>query len=143
MVYAQIKDSLVSNTITLSDESLIDLFSEGFDFIIRVDNISPRPSIGWSYDSVSNKFSFNDTSQTDLVYKQGEHNRIIAILKYKAYLLDNINEDNFFQFITDFESVEHSYINGNIKIFIDSINIYSEIFITQEIKEQLILILNI
>lgn len=50
MVYAQVKDGIVRNTIVLDDLTLIPLFSEGFDAFIRVDNIDQPPSINWTYD---------------------------------------------------------------------------------------------
>jgi hypothetical protein len=50
MTYLQIKDGFVKNAIVLNDESLIPIFSEGFDFFIRSDEMIPQPGIGWSYD---------------------------------------------------------------------------------------------
>lgn len=50
MIFAQIKDGIVSNIIVLDDETLIPLFKEGFDDIVRVDQLQPYPSPGWTYD---------------------------------------------------------------------------------------------
>lgn len=50
MVYAQISNGIVKNTIVLDDLSLLPLFSQGFERCIRVDNLDVVPSIGWSYD---------------------------------------------------------------------------------------------
>lgn len=50
MIYAQIKNGIIVNTIVLNDDDILELFKEGFDDCIRVDDISPQPGIGWSYD---------------------------------------------------------------------------------------------
>lgn len=58
MVFAQIKDQLVVNTIIIDDESMIDLFSndpvteQPYDLILRIDYIYPRPGIGWVFDGI-------------------------------------------------------------------------------------------
>lgn len=49
MIFAQIKDGQVKNTIVLEDLNLVPLFKQGFDECIRVDEMNPTPSIGWSY----------------------------------------------------------------------------------------------
>lgn len=49
MVYAQIKDGVVKNTIVLNDAALSSLFSPGFDYFLRIDNLSPVPRIGDLY----------------------------------------------------------------------------------------------
>lgn len=55
MVYAQIKSEKVINCIILDDESLLPLFQEGYDLVIRIDELSPRPGPGYSY--ISGEFS--------------------------------------------------------------------------------------
>lgn len=50
MVYAQIKDNKVVNTIVVNEDTPLELFSEGYDYFLRIDEMSPRPAIGWSYD---------------------------------------------------------------------------------------------
>lgn len=50
MIWARIKDGIVTNCIVLDDLSLKDLFSEGYDYFIRVDELDPQPGIAWSYD---------------------------------------------------------------------------------------------
>lgn len=47
--WAQIKTGNVINCILLEDESLNDVFSEGFDAFIRIDELSPEPGVGWTY----------------------------------------------------------------------------------------------
>lgn len=55
MIFAQISDQKIVNTIELEDASLLDLFninpSTGIDFdcIIQIDIIDPLPGIGWTY----------------------------------------------------------------------------------------------
>lgn len=50
MIWARIKKGIVTNCIVLDDLSLKDLFSEGYDYFIRVDELDPQPGIAWSYD---------------------------------------------------------------------------------------------
>lgn len=50
MIYAQIANGLIQNIIVLEDESLIEHFTEGFDYLIPLDGIDPAPHIGWAYD---------------------------------------------------------------------------------------------
>lgn len=53
MIYAQIKNGIVQNTIVLNDASLESMFEEGFDALVRVDNLNPEPGIGWAYDGAN------------------------------------------------------------------------------------------
>lgn len=58
MIFAQIKDAQIVNTIILDDEKLASSFmlnpvtGENFDQILRVDTIYPQPAIGWSFDGI-------------------------------------------------------------------------------------------
>lgn len=49
MKYAQITQGTVQNVIVLNDASLESLFLSGYDSLIRVDQLSPEPGIGWTY----------------------------------------------------------------------------------------------
>lgn len=53
MIYAQIKNNLVVNCIVADDETPMDIFSAGYDYFIRIDNLNPIPGIGWSYDGTT------------------------------------------------------------------------------------------
>jgi hypothetical protein len=53
MIFAQILNGIIMNTIILNDLSLIPLFTEGFDSCIRIDQLSIQPSIGWTYDGTN------------------------------------------------------------------------------------------
>lgn len=50
MIYAQIKDGVIRNTAVVLDEDVLSLISEGYDEVVRIDEIDPQPGIGWSYD---------------------------------------------------------------------------------------------
>lgn len=50
IVYAQVKDGIVVNTIVLNDSRLIDLFSADCDEVVNITALDQRPSIGWAYD---------------------------------------------------------------------------------------------
>lgn len=56
MIYAQIKDNKIINSIVIDDETPMELFSKGYDYFIRIDNLNPTPGIGWSY-IADNEFS--------------------------------------------------------------------------------------
>jgi hypothetical protein len=53
MIYAQISGGIIQNTIVLEDSNLESLFSQGFDSLIQIDNITPQPGIGWSYNGTT------------------------------------------------------------------------------------------
>lgn len=58
MIYAQIRNSTVVNTIVLNDASLICLFSTDsngvpYDSLIQIDTLFPQPAIGWIYDGIN------------------------------------------------------------------------------------------
>lgn len=57
MRYAQIKNNLIVNVIVLNNANLVSLFTQGFDYCIRVDELDPEPCIGWSFDPFSGNFS--------------------------------------------------------------------------------------
>ena len=44
---------MVQNTIVLEDLNLESLFAKGFDSLVRVDNLTPQPGIGWGYNGTS------------------------------------------------------------------------------------------
>lgn len=49
-LYAQISNGIVVNVIVLNDQTLVSLFSQGFDYFIEVDQLPGSPGIGWTYD---------------------------------------------------------------------------------------------
>lgn len=53
MIYAQIKDGVIKNTIKVDENTDLSLFLEGFDHLIRIDNLDTIPGIRWSYDGAS------------------------------------------------------------------------------------------
>lgn len=58
MVFAQIKNGIIKNTIVLDDESQIELFNfdpltnDPYDEILQINQLYPRPGIGWTYDGI-------------------------------------------------------------------------------------------
>jgi len=50
MNYAQIANGSIQNIIVLDDESLLDHFVQGFDYLLPLDGLDPSPQIGWLYD---------------------------------------------------------------------------------------------
>lgn len=57
MIYAQITNGVVLNTISLDDPGLIPVFKEGYDYILPIGALIPQPEISWTYDSGSGIFS--------------------------------------------------------------------------------------
>lgn len=57
MVYAQIKNNIIVNTIILDDTSLTSVFAAGYDYFIQISTSPGSPAIGWSYNSTNNTFS--------------------------------------------------------------------------------------
>jgi hypothetical protein len=58
MIYAQITNKIIINTIVLDDASLVSLFETDqngnpYDSVIQIDNIVPQPGIGWTFDNIS------------------------------------------------------------------------------------------
>jgi hypothetical protein len=53
MNYAQISNGVVTNIIVLTDNSLVSVFSQGYDALVRVDTLTPSPNIGWLYDGTN------------------------------------------------------------------------------------------
>lgn len=49
MIYAQIKNNTVINTIVLDKVELEPIFANGFDALVRIDNLDIIPGINWSY----------------------------------------------------------------------------------------------
>lgn len=58
MIFAQIKDQVVQNTLVLDDESLVPMFQtnlltgDAYDLVLRIDCTYPRPGIGWTFDGI-------------------------------------------------------------------------------------------
>lgn len=58
MIYAQIKDGVVVNTIVLEDDDLLPLFQtnlitgDTYDHVLLIQHLYPRPGIGWTFDDI-------------------------------------------------------------------------------------------
>lgn len=58
MIYGQIRNNTIVNTLQLDDDSLIHLFSSDsngvpYDRVAQIDQISPQPGIGWTFDNIN------------------------------------------------------------------------------------------
>ena len=58
MIYAQILNNKIVNTIMLDDASLLPLFSADqngnpYDSVVQIDTLSPQPGIGWTFNNVN------------------------------------------------------------------------------------------
>lgn len=69
MVFAQVKDNIIQNTIKLDDLTLLPLFQinprtgEEYDMVIRIDMTYPQPGIGWTFDNVQ----FNPPPEPEVI----------------------------------------------------------------------------
>jgi hypothetical protein len=57
MIYAQITNNTIMNTIILHDVSLLPFFQTDpngnpYDSVIQIDNIYPQPGINWWFDNI-------------------------------------------------------------------------------------------
>ena len=57
MVFAQISNNTIINTIVLNDNSLLPLFQTDqngnpYDSLLQIDNVYPQPGIGWWFDNI-------------------------------------------------------------------------------------------
>lgn len=57
MIYACIKDAEIKNVIVVEDLSFVQLIASDWEYIKRIDNLSPTPQIGWSYNHSDNSYS--------------------------------------------------------------------------------------
>lgn len=59
MIFAQIYNGQIQNTIILNNISSVCLFQNDpiteipYDFVIQIDGMYPRPGIGWQFDGIS------------------------------------------------------------------------------------------
>jgi len=59
MVFAQIANGIIKNTILLNDISILNLFlndpttGQPYDFVLQIDFLYPRPAVGWTFDGIS------------------------------------------------------------------------------------------
>lgn len=49
MIFAQIKNGKIVNTIVLENIDLVEAFTEGFDALIRIDDLEIIPGINWNH----------------------------------------------------------------------------------------------
>lgn len=67
MIFAQLKDGVVVNTIIITDVSMLPFFQadpmtgDPYDILLQVDATYPQPGIGWTFDGIT--FSPPDTSE--------------------------------------------------------------------------------
>lgn len=72
MIFAQIKDNVIINTIVLEDYSLLKYFKndpitgEPFDWIAQVDATYPQPGVGWAFDGVK----FNPPEEPTMIEEE-------------------------------------------------------------------------
>lgn len=52
-IYVQIKNGVVYNSLVLKNLSLEPLFTQDYDYLIRVDEMSPMPGMRWTYDGTN------------------------------------------------------------------------------------------
>ena len=58
MIFAQMKDNIIINTIIINDLNIIDLFGsnpvtgEQYDDVLQINGTYPQPGIGWSFDGI-------------------------------------------------------------------------------------------
>lgn len=53
MIFSQIQDGVIVNTIVLNDIDDLPLFMGDFDYVLQIDQLYPRPGIGWTFDGIT------------------------------------------------------------------------------------------
>lgn len=53
MIHAQIKNNVIENTIVTDENTPLHLFAQGFDHLVRIDELEKMPGIGWHYDGAN------------------------------------------------------------------------------------------
>lgn len=58
MVFAQVSNGVIINTLIINDYSLLSLFQNDkdgnpYDYILQVDATYPQPGIGWTFDGIA------------------------------------------------------------------------------------------
>lgn len=58
MIFAQISNGVIVNTIVLQDSSILSLFQNDpttdipYDYVLQVDSQYPQPGVGWLFDGI-------------------------------------------------------------------------------------------
>jgi hypothetical protein len=52
MIYALINNNVVVNTI-VADEAFVQSIEEQYQYVVRIDQLVPKPGIDWSYDGAN------------------------------------------------------------------------------------------
>ena len=100
MIYAQISNNIIVNTIELDDATLVPFFSRNCDFCLQINNITDingnTIAIGWFYNSNTNIFypplegyQYPATIPTPSIYQ----NLVITAIDFGNYIISQMNAD--------------------------------------------------
>lgn len=100
MIYAQILNGVLMNTIEVDDVSILSFFLEGFDFCIEIDNITDingnTIGIGWFYSPITNSFYppllgyvYPVTLPSNSIYQ----NLVSSAINFGNYVITQMNAD--------------------------------------------------
>lgn len=131
MVYAQVKNGIIKNVINLDDVSLEPVFLEGFDQLIRIDNLQQQINKYDLYDPDSNIFSSPPVSKnyTKIISQEqsdaNNPNRVTGVkvevddpshVIFIAIPADYLKEDIISQYIEKICQIyrDGNYVFGNV-----------------------------
>lgn len=100
MIFAQISNNTVVNTIVLDDSSLISIFSPTYDYFLEIDNITDingnAIGIGWFYSPITNSFYppllgyvYPVTLPSNSIYQ----NLVSSAINFGNYVITQMNAD--------------------------------------------------
>lgn len=132
MIFAQIKNELVNNTIVLNDLDDLHLFTAGFDYVLQIDQLYPRPGIGWSFDGIqfhppaSDSQGEGDTSQSDFQESVTSLTTISAPVDVDALMTNMSLTPGSGQYLVFFSSDISSSIAGatiSVSIYVNGVQV--------------------
>lgn len=127
MIYAQIKDHVVCNCIVIEDLESPELFSTGYDYFVRIDNLNPRPSIGWSYDGQS-------FSPISYAATQFAKSKIIDAMIFGQSIILEVSAENMLSKLTTPQVLTMLSKFANIKAMLETGSLYTALAAIQTIK---------
>lgn len=127
MIYAQIKDRTVLNCIVIENIESLELFSEGYDYLVRIDQLDPRPSIGWSYDGVNfSPISYLATQSVKL--------KILDAMAFGESIILEVAAENVLLKFTTPQVLAMLTKFANIKAMLETGSLYTALLAMQAIK---------
>lgn len=132
MIYAQIKNHVICNCIVINDIESLEIFSEGYDHLIRIDQLNPRPSIGWSYDGLG-------FSPISYVANEAIKSKIMDAITFGQSIIIEFAAENVMLKLTTPQILTILSKFSSIKSMLETGSLYTSLVAIQSIKPDPIL----